>query len=193
MINTLSQLRQKIQPSIPTFPLPKETRNREKKKRRRKKPPDNTSSERETTTMPRLSLIPLLLATATAHFTINTPPARSPSSEAGLAKGPCGGAALDFGSDGSVSDFHVGGDAVAVTGTHPESNWLIRATNDTKGQDNWVRLIPIVKQSGLGKMCQPDVTVPEDWVGSEGLIGVVAHAEDGILFAVSFSPFFPIT
>lgn len=129
-------------------------------------------------------LAPLLLAaTAAAHFSIDHPPQKSPSSESDLAKGPCGGASLDF--DSSVVDFHVGGDAVAFTGSHPESNWLIRATNDTSGEDGWAQVFPVVKQDHPGTMCQPEVVVPEGWAGSQGLIGVAASAEDGILFAVS--------
>lgn len=135
--------------------------------------------------MPRLAPLLLAATAATAHFTINTPPQKSPSSEAGLASGPCGGASLSFDSSDSVSDFHVGGDAVAVTGTHPQSNWLIRATNDTSGEDGWMAVWQIVRQGGLGKMCIGDVQVPEEWVGSDGIIGVVAHAEDGVLFGVS--------
>lgn len=134
--------------------------------------------------MPRLAPL-LLAATAAAHFSIDHPPQQDPSSESGLATGPCGGAALDFSSSSSVADFHVGGDAVAVTGSHPESSWLIRATNDTTGEDNWAQVFPVVKQGDPGKMCQPEVAVPEGWAGGQGLIGVAASAEDGILFAVS--------
>lgn len=135
--------------------------------------------------MPRLTPLLLLATAAAAHFTINTPPQRRPSSESALEDGPCGGASLSFDDSDSVSDFHVGGDAVAVTGTHPQSNWLIRATNDTSGEDGWMAVWQIVGQGGLGKMCQGEVSVPEEWAGSEGLIGVVANAEDGILFGVS--------
>lgn len=141
--------------------------------------------------IPRLATTLLLAATATAHFSINSPPQKKPSNEAQLESGPCGGAKLDFKSD-DVSDFHVDGDAVAVTGTHPQSNWLLRATTDKTGEGNWTQIFPIVEQSGIGRMCQPVVTVPEDWEGEEGLIGVVANAEDGILFGVSLFTAYPL-
>ena len=145
-------------------------------------PPSETKTA--ATMMPRLATTLLLAATATAHFNINNPPQKKPSDESELEYGPCGGANLDF-KDDDISDFHIDGDAIAVTGTHPESNWLLRATTDKTGEGNWTQIFPVVKQSGLGKMCQPVVTVPEDWEGEEGLIGVVANAEDGILFGVS--------
>lgn len=135
------------------------------------------------------TLLPLLLATtATAHFRIDSPPGNDPSNENKLASGPCGGADLDF-DNKDVHDFHVGGDAIGATGTHSQSNWLFRATLDTTGEGNWTMVWPIA-QTGLGKYCQPQVTVPEEWVGEQGLIGVVAHAEDGILYGVSFDDYF---
>ncbi|CAI4217605.1 unnamed protein product [Parascedosporium putredinis] len=106
------------------------------------------------------------------------------SSENSLSSGPCGGAKIDFDA-GTVTDFHVGGDAIAATGTHPQANWLFRATTDLTGTSNWTQLYPIVEQSGLGKLCQPKITVPEEWVDKQGLISVVAHAEDGVLYGCS--------
>ncbi|PKS10135.1 hypothetical protein jhhlp_001885 [Lomentospora prolificans] len=129
-------------------------------------------------------LLSLLASSATAHFTIDYPPFAKPSDESKLASGPCGGADLNF-QDGTVTDFHVSGDAIATTGTHPQANWLFRATTDITGASNWTKVWPIVEQSGLGKLCQPSITVPEEWVGKQGLIGVVAHAEDGVLYGCS--------
>jgi len=139
--------------------------------------------------MARLSavVLSLLASSATAHFTIDYPPSIKASSENTLSSGPCGGAKIDFDA-GTVTDFHVGGDAIAATGTHPQANWLFRATTDLTGTSNWTQLYPIVEQSGLGKLCQAKITVPEDWVDKQGLISVVAHAEDGVLYAVSFGP-----
>ncbi|SPO04580.1 uncharacterized protein DNG_07265 [Cephalotrichum gorgonifer] len=134
------------------------------------------------------SLLPLLAATATAHFSIDYPPQNVPSSESSLDQGPCGGADLESAS-AKVTDFHVGGDAVAVTGSHPQAKWLIRATTDLTGAGNWTQAFPIVAQSGLGKLCEPAVVVPEGWAGKKGLIGVAANAEDGILYGCSIVNF----
>ena len=130
------------------------------------------------------TLLSLLATTTTAHFTISYPPFVEPANENLLASGPCGGAELDF-EKGTVTDFHVGGDAVAVIGGHPQSNWLFRVTDDITGATNWTKAFPIVQQNGAGKFCEPQVTVPEAWVGRQGLLGVVANAEDGVLYAVS--------
>lgn len=126
----------------------------------------------------------LLAASASAHFNIGHPPQDVPSSEAKLASGPCGGASLKFES-GDVTDFHVGGEPIAVAGSHPQSTYLFRATKDLTGEGEWTQIFPIMAQSGLGRMCQPSVTVPEGWAGEKGLISVVANAEDGILYGVS--------
>lgn len=138
--------------------------------------------------MPRqATLVAVLLASAVnAHFSIKFPEQNSPSDENSLDEGPCGGASLDFSSK-TVTDFHVGGDAIALTPTHPQANWLFRATTDTKGEGNWTQIFPIFQQGGLGELCQPDVSVPEDFAGKQGLISVVANAEDGVLYGVSIS------
>ncbi|KEZ45428.1 putative gpi anchored protein [Scedosporium apiospermum] len=130
------------------------------------------------------TLLSLLATTTTAHFTISYPPFVEPANENLLASGPCGGAELDF-EKGTVTDFHVGGDAVAVIGGHPQSNWLFRVTDDITGATNWTKAFPIVQQNGAGKFCEPQVTVPEAWIGRQGLLGVVANAEDGVLYACS--------
>src|SRR5438067_6297698 len=39
---------------------------------------------------------------------------------------PCGSFTVDFSTD-NVTDFHVGGDSLAVTSIHPQATWLFRA------------------------------------------------------------------
>ncbi|KAJ9137048.1 Expression library immunization antigen 1 [Pleurostoma richardsiae] len=129
-------------------------------------------------------LLPLL---ASAHFTLDLPETIG-FDEDKEATGPCGGFTPDFSSD-NVTDFHVGGDAVALTLAHPQANWLFRGTLDQTGSSNWTQLFPIVQQSGIGAFCEPAITAPESWAGQKGIVGVVADAPDGLLYqcaAVSF-------
>ena len=121
-----------------------------------------------------------LMATATAHFNLNYPQT-SGFDEDKEDGGPCGGFTPDF---TKSTDFHVGGDAIALTLGHPQSNWLFRATLDVSGASGWSKIFPIVQQSGPGKFCEPAITVPASYVGKRGVIGVVANAPDGLLYQV---------
>jgi hypothetical protein len=93
---------------------------------------------------------------------------------------------VDFAKD-NVTDFHVGGDTVFLTGTHPTTTFLYRATLDQTAGGNWSDLLsgPIAVV-GLGANCQPDVPVPASFAGSKGVIQIVADSPDGILYQVSF-------
>jgi hypothetical protein len=101
------------------------------------------------------------------------------------ATGPCGSFAVDFTKD-NVTDFHVGGDTVLLTGTHPTTTFLYRATLDQTAGGNWSNLLsgPIAVV-GLGVNCQPQVPVPATFAGSKGVIQIVADSPDGILYQVS--------
>ncbi|KAF4989814.1 hypothetical protein FDECE_14583 [Fusarium decemcellulare] len=96
-------------------------------------------------------------------------------------KAPCGGFDADISKQKTV-DFHVGGEAIAVRSTHQQGNWLFRVTTDEKADGDWEQLFPIVQQSGLGDFCQPQVTVPEKYVGKKGWVNVVSSAVDGLLY-----------
>ncbi|KAI8721303.1 hypothetical protein NCS52_00577500 [Fusarium sp. LHS14.1] len=96
-------------------------------------------------------------------------------------KAPCGGFTADL-SKAETVDFHVGGEAIAVRSTHQQGNWLFRVTTDEKADGDWEQLFPIVQQSGLGDFCQPQVTVPEKYVGKKGWVNVVSSAVDGLLY-----------
>ncbi|KAF4983585.1 hypothetical protein FZEAL_1035 [Fusarium zealandicum] len=96
-------------------------------------------------------------------------------------KGPCGGFEPELSEDKLV-DFHVGGEAIAVRSTHQQGNWLYRVTTDEKADGDWEQIFPIVQQSGLGDFCQPQVTVPESYVGKKGWVNVVSSAVDGLLY-----------
>lgn len=101
-------------------------------------------------------------------------------------KAPCGGFTPDL-SKADLVDFHVGGEAIALRSTHQQGNWLFRVTTDAKADGDWEQLFPIVQQSGLGDFCQPQVTVPEKYVGKKGWVNVVSSAVDGLLYQVRIS------
>ncbi|RFU28906.1 hypothetical protein B7463_g7415, partial [Scytalidium lignicola] len=118
-----------------------------------------------------------------AHFLLHSPATVGfDDDKEGTA--PCGGFSVDFSKD-NVSNFHVGGDAIALTSTHLQSTWLFRATLDKTRATNWTDLLPAVLQSGLGAYCQKTVIVPASWAGSKGVIGIVQDAPDGLLYQCS--------
>jgi len=128
-----------------------------------------------------------MISPSTAHFLLNYPPTIG-FDDSLEGTPPCGSFTVMFSTD-NVTDFHVGGNAIAVTSIHPQATWLFRATLDLNATTNWTSLLPAIQQTGLGDYCEPDVTVPSSWAGQKGVIGVVQDAPDGILFqcaAVNF-------
>lgn len=124
----------------------------------------------------------LLTASASAHFTLRTP--ESIGFDDGKEDtGPCGGFTPDFGKN-KVTDFHVGGEPIGTSQSHPSARWLYRATLDQSASGGWTQLYPIILQNSLGFMCQPSVPAPEAWVGKRGVVGVVANGDDGLLYQV---------
>jgi hypothetical protein len=125
-----------------------------------------------------------MISPSTAHFLLNYPPTIG-FDDSLEGTPPCGSFTVMFSTD-NVTDFHVGGNAIAVTSIHPQATWLFRATLDLNATTNWTSLLPAIQQTGLGDYCEPDVTVPSSWAGQKGVIGVVQDAPDGILFQVRF-------
>ncbi|KAG0648851.1 Uncharacterized protein D0Z07_4917 [Hyphodiscus hymeniophilus] len=136
---------------------------------------------------PQALLVFFFLSQTSAHFLLNYPPTIGKSNDRfddDLENtAPCGSFTPDFSTD-NVTDFGVGGNAIALTSIHPEATWLFRATLDQTASGNWTTLLPAIKQTGLGAYCEPDVTVPASWAGSKGIIGIVQDAPDGILYQV---------
>lgn len=97
---------------------------------------------------------------------------------------PCGSFTPDFTKD-NVTDFHVAGDSIALTSTHPATTWLFRATLDQTAGGNWTDILPAVSQTGLGNFCERDLEVPSSWTGQKGIIQIVQDAVDGFLYQVS--------
>ena len=129
-------------------------------------------------------LLVSLLASASltaAHFLLNTPTTIGfDDDNEGIS--PCGGFNVSF---DKVSDFHVDGDAVSVRSTHPQANWLFRATLDKTAAGNWTDLGPVINEGELGAFCEESVKVPAEWAGSQGVLQIVQNAVDGLLYQVS--------
>ena len=128
-------------------------------------------------------LLVVFLSHSTAHFLLNYPPTIG-FDDSLEATPPCGSFTVDFSTD-NVTDFHVGGDSLAMTSIHPQATWLFRATLDQTASGNWSVLLPAIVQTGLGDYCEQDVRVPAMFAGSKGVIQVVQDAPDGILYQVS--------
>jgi hypothetical protein len=138
-----------------------------------------------------LCLMAAFIGQSTAHFYLNYPTTIGfDDSLEGLP--PCGSFSVDFSTD-NITNFHVGGDSLAMTSIHPQATWLFRATLDKTASGNWTDLLPAIVQTGLGDYCEPDVLVPASWAGSNGVIQVVQDAPDGILYQVDqrFCPTVP--
>ncbi|KAG4441254.1 hypothetical protein IFR05_003245 [Cadophora sp. M221] len=140
----------------------------------------------------------LLVSQSSAHFLLNYPTSIGFDDDL-EATAPCGSFDVDFSTD-NITNFHVGGDAIALRSTHADTKWLFRATVGTASSGNWTVLSQVIQQSTLGSFCRSDITVPESFVGQNGTIGVAADSPDGVLYqcaAVSFvagaSPAVPST
>ncbi|KAJ8069197.1 hypothetical protein OCU04_002868 [Sclerotinia nivalis] len=128
-----------------------------------------------------------VVSQCSAHFLLHYP-ATYGFNDAAEGTAPCGGFSVAY--DRNVTSFHVDGDSISMTTTHPSTTWLFRAmVGDDTAAANWTDLIPTVQQSGLGDFCQPTVTVPSTFAGNNGVVNVVADGPDGLLYqcaAVSF-------
>ena len=122
----------------------------------------------------------LLICKASAHFQLDYPETIGFDDE-NEGTAPCGGVNVTF---ENPTDFHVDGDAIALTSSHPEAEWTYRATLDKTAAGNWTDLLPVVEAVGLGAFCEPAIRVPTSWVGSGGIIQIISDAADGALYQV---------
>ncbi|RAL68412.1 hypothetical protein DID88_007143 [Monilinia fructigena] len=85
-----------------------------------------------------------VIAQCSAHFILNWPVTYGFDDDAeGTA--PCGGVSVAY--DHNVTEFHVDGDSIAMTSTHPTTTWLFRATvGNNTAANNWNELIPTVNK-----------------------------------------------
>lgn len=106
-----------------------------------------------------------------------------------LFSAPCGGFTVDL---SNTTNWFVGGDAVALTSTHPAAIWLIRATLDSTVTSNFTNLLPQISQATLGSFCETGLTVPSSWAGQKGVIQIIQEATDGFLYQVSTTKTIPL-
>ncbi|KAK2067091.1 hypothetical protein P8C59_000855 [Phyllachora maydis] len=135
-----------------------------------------------------LSVLAALASTTSAHFTLNSLISAGFDDDA-EATAQCGGFTVEFSNKSSISNFHTGGEVIATSLYHSQSDFLYRGTLDTTAAGGWIQLFPIVSQQGLGDMCEPAIPAPEAWVGKQGILGVAVNGPDGVLFqcaAVTF-------
>ena len=125
-------------------------------------------------------LITLLPALAAAHYQVLVPTPLGTNIE-GEETSPCGGYTPDL---SSTHNVHVSGESFVMRSSHPQSNWLLRATLDPTANKDWVQIYPIFMQTGLGQFCVSDVGIPTDFVGQKGVVGIVANGGDGLLYQV---------
>jgi hypothetical protein len=134
-----------------------------------------------------ISLLPLpaLAGLTTAHFLLNYPPTLGFDDD-NESIAPCGGFPVVFNS----SDVQVQADGfpIALKSTHPEADWLFRATLSQSEPFNWTNLLPVVHETGLGDFCIPDFKVPAEFVGHSGLLQIMESAVDGVLYQVDGIP-----
>lgn len=122
-----------------------------------------------------------LVPSALAHFKLNYP-VPLVGEEEQEATAPCGGATITFAANDT--DLTVEGFQIAARTTHPEANWLFRATLSTQEPFNWTNILPVVSQSGLGDFCMTNLTLPSEFVGHQGLVQVSQGGDDGQLYQV---------
>lgn len=127
------------------------------------------------------------LAQVDGHFTLQYPTTLG-FDDSSEGTGPCGGFDPSF---TKTQDFHIGGDVIAVTSTHPQADWKFRATLDKTAQGNWTNIIPEVSQSGLGAFCEQGLTLPSSFAGQQGIIQIIQDATDGALYQVSALRLYP--
>ncbi|KAF3918521.1 hypothetical protein ABW21_db0207371 [Orbilia brochopaga] len=136
----------------------------------------------------------LLLAlplTVQAHFVLRYPTPFGPSA-ANEETGPCGG--YTFSESTPVTNFHVDGDSIAYSSSHPDVKVLYRVvqgSNPAASNLAWDQVFPIIEQFGSGDFCEPVVTVPSSYVGKQGILQVVQNAVDGMLYACAYLKFVP--
>lgn len=117
----------------------------------------------------------------TAHFLLNYPPTLGFSDDnEGI--GPCGGFPVMF--NGSDVQVQADGFPIALRSTHPEADWLFRATLSQSEPFNWTNLLPVVHETGLGDFCIPNFKVPTEFIGHSGLLQIMQDAADGLLYQV---------
>ncbi|KAK7743663.1 hypothetical protein SLS62_010532 [Diatrype stigma] len=127
--------------------------------------------------------ITLTCGVVRGHFSLTYPSPVGELNEDDEGTGPCGGYTPDL-QTVNTTDFHVGGDSIVVSTSHPQSHWLYRITTGSAAAatENWTQVYPIVLQSGINSYCQPAITIPEELIGQKAILSIVGTATDGLLY-----------
>ena len=123
-----------------------------------------------------------LASVGSAHFLLNYPQSLGFIDDS-EDESPCGGTDIKFQDNDTV--IATGGFAVALRSTHPEAQWLYRATTDQQAPFNWTNIVPVIEENGLGDFCLPMLKLPDSFANKTGLIQVIQGAADGELYQVS--------
>lgn len=124
----------------------------------------------------------LLAGVAQSHFVLNYPISLGFDDDTELSA-PCGGFDVVF-ADNDTS-VQVGGFAVGVRSTHLAAGFLFRATISQTAPYNWINLLTVVSETGLGEICLPALNAPSEFAGQKGLVQVIQDGPDGMLYQVS--------
>jgi len=127
-----------------------------------------------------------LFSLTAGHFLLKYPPTIGfDDDNEGI--GPCGG--FDVVVNTTSAKLPVDGFPLQLLSTHPQADWLFRATTDTKAPFNWTNILPVVQETGLGAFCLPGLKIPSEFSGKPGVVQVMQDAVDGVLYqcaAVNF-------
>ncbi|KAF3942010.1 hypothetical protein ABW19_dt0206763 [Dactylella cylindrospora] len=123
-------------------------------------------------------LIATILPFAAAHFVLQIPTSLG-FSDINEVQAPCGG--FDIKSRNTVTEWPLGGHPIGVVSTHPNAHWQIRAAL-LENTDEFVDLIPDIRQDGMGNFCLRSVPGYADWVGKDAVLQVIQTAVDGQLY-----------
>ncbi|KAK0622625.1 hypothetical protein B0T14DRAFT_494251 [Immersiella caudata] len=129
----------------------------------------------------------LLLALAapySTHFVLEIPPSIG-FQDTKEATAPCGG--FEITSRNAVTDWPIAGAPLKVISTHPRSEFTIQAallpgTPGVNASPEFIKLVPRVRQSGLGALCLTAVPGIAAWEGKDVVLQVIQVATDGQLF-----------
>ncbi|ORX98865.1 hypothetical protein BCR34DRAFT_576858 [Clohesyomyces aquaticus] len=129
---------------------------------------------------PLLSLFYLLSFTS-AHFVLFDPVSLG-YDDVNEVVGPCDGFNPTDRSTG-VTDWPIGGAGFTILSTHPNVTWDINAAL-LSDPTNFVPLVPVLAQQGVGFFCEPQIPGNPAWVGQDAILQLIQHAPDGLLYQV---------
>ncbi|KAK0713316.1 hypothetical protein B0T26DRAFT_857906 [Lasiosphaeria miniovina] len=95
------------------------------------------------------------------------------------ATAPCGGYSAT--SRTTVTDWPLGGLAIAVITTHSSVTWEYKVAL-LSSPTVFVSLTPVLTQTGVGHFCEPVMPGYSPWLNQDAILQVIQHAPDGALY-----------